>query len=74
MFKERTCMRGPKYPTFEFDDKDGDTCCLQFYESEDGNCHLIELQIYGEHGCMVLTKEQAIEFANKIIEQVEQAA
>lgn len=68
MFRERTSLRSPEYPTFEFDDKDGDTCSIQFYEDISGNVGLVELQVYSEHGCMLLTKEQAISFARKIIE------
>lgn len=68
MFTDRTALRSPELPTYEFKDKDGDGCCMHFFENGEGECTLFELQIYGEHGCMVLTKEQAIEFANKIIE------
>lgn len=68
MFIEKTTLRRPEWPTFEFNDRDGDTCCIQFYEDDQGDCGLVKLKIYGAHGCMALTKEQAIEFANKIIE------
>lgn len=74
MFRERTSLRSPEWQTFEFDDKDGDTCCIQFYENTKGDAGLVELQIYSETGCMVLTKEQAISFANKILEHVKQVA
>lgn len=70
MFIERTSLRAPEWPTFEFDDMDGDTCCIQFYETVEGDSGLLELQIYSETGCMVLSKEQALSFANKIIEHM----
>ncbi|WP_152548416.1 hypothetical protein [Siccibacter colletis] len=71
MFQDRTTLRSPDWPTFEFDDRDGDTCCMQFYENADGDAGLFELSIYSASGCMVLTKEQAILFANKILEHIE---
>ncbi|MFP8442200.1 hypothetical protein ACLH09_05540 [Citrobacter braakii] len=74
MFRERTSLRSPEWPTFEFDDRDGDTCSIQFYENSEGDAGLVELQIYSETGCMVLTDEQALYFAKKIIEHIKQAA
>lgn len=70
MFKDRSNLRTPECPTFEFEDNDGDVCCLQFYSDSEGGCNLVELSIYSETSCLVLNKEQAIKLAEKIIEEV----
>lgn len=68
-FRDRSNLRTPDCPTFEFDDRDGDTCCIQFYSDGEGECGLVELQIYSDTGCATFTKEQALALAHKIIEQ-----
>lgn len=70
MFRDRSSLRTPDCPTFEFDDSDGDVCCIQFFQDGEGECWLVELQIYSETGCATFTSEQAIALANKIIESI----
>ena len=70
IFRDRSSLRTPDCPTFEFEDKDGDVCCIQFYRDDEGECGLVELQVYSETGCVVLSADDAESLARKILECV----
>lgn len=49
---------------FSGSDKDGDDFDVEFYGNE-----LVEISVYSETGCLLLTKEQAVALANELLKQ-----
>lgn len=51
---------------FSASDKDGDDFDVEFYDNE-----LVEIIVYSETRCLLLTKEQAVSLANEILKQTQ---